>query len=169
MDQYQDLFTDVYITDWRHKVIDWETPVDQRVYCGCDSEPFISQLYTDGLTINQSCDECGKRWCLKCGDPERAPYSTPSVHSTAANPDGCKNNLVAKTQQRQAQVAGLRHGDGYQVCLVCNRITKNDIDPARVQCDGCATVFCFTCGLKHPRQDWVPGQACTWRGFGHHP
>ena len=42
---------------------------------------------------------------------------------------------------------------------------QTHFDPGRAQCKGCATIFWFTCGLKHAGQDWVPGPECTWKGW----
>jgi hypothetical protein len=114
MEHYPGLFTDEYMDDWRHKTIEWEVPVEERIMCDCDAQLFIAQMQPNNPTLFQSCDDCGKTWCIKCGEPERAPFDTQLVHSPA-------------------------------------------------------TIFCFTCGLKHAGQDWVPGQVCTWKGFGHHP
>jgi len=148
-----DLFTDDYLEDWRHRTNEWNTPFELRIKCDCDAELFINMIQPGGITLFQSCDDCGKVWCINCGDQQHAPYGTPysapSAHSTVTNPDACGRTLATKTQQRQAQVTGLIKGIDYQVCPMCNRYTKNGNDPAQVQCDGCATIFGFTCGLEH--------------------
>jgi hypothetical protein len=169
MEHYPGLFTDEYMDDWRHKTIEWEVPVEERIMCDCDAQLFIAQMQPNNPTLFQSCDDCGKTWCIKCGEPERAPFDTQLVHSPATDPDGCNRVLAAAAEILRAEVAGLIKGADYQTCLVCKTHTTNDSDPGRAQCTNCATIFCFTCGLKHAGQDWVPGQVCTWKGFGHHP
>jgi hypothetical protein len=64
-------------------------------------------MYPGGTTIFQSCDDRGKGWYIKCGDPQRASFGTPSVHSPATDPDGCNRVLLRPLDggPRQAQPA----------------------------------------------------------------
>jgi hypothetical protein len=171
MNHYKDLFTEEYMEAWSYKTNEWNTPVEKRVNCDCDDEDFITMIEDHGTTpLFQSCDQCGKRWCGSCGDPERAhgtQYAAPAAHSTPTNPDACKNTFAVKTQQRQTEVAGLTKGKDYQICPMCNRYCEESLD---TRCEGCYTGFCFVCGLKQPGHAWVPGLTCTfWRPDQYHP
>ena len=173
MGQYKNLFDEDYIRDWSYKTNEWTTPVEKRVKCDCDAGDFIIGMVEEDPdeAFFLSCNECEKKWCMYCGDQKDPPFGTPhnapSIHSTAANPNACKNTRAAKAQQRQAEVAGLTKGKDYQICPMCNRYCEESLD---TRCEGCYAGFCFVCGLKQPGHAWVPGLTCTfWRPDQYHP
>jgi len=162
------------ITDWEHAVTEWNTPVEYRIHCDCESGNFIKPMELNDdehAPFFTSCDDCGKMWCNQCGEPKGArdhtSVYTPSVHSSASNPDICRDTRIAKVQKHQ-KPEGHTKGATYQSCPMCHRLSTAS-DLYDVQCEGCATSFCFICGKKHPEQDWVPGLECTWNKIAHHP
>lgn len=172
MRYYQDLFSADYLADWSFKTNECSTPVQIRINCDCDAGDYIHML-EEGTTEPYfiRCQECSKWWCSKwwcsnCGGPQRppsgTPVGTPSIHSTATNPDACKNTRAAKALLYQAQTASLTRGTDYQASPMCSRNATASGNPPRVECDGCATIFCFTCGQKRSEQSWMPGQECAY-------
>jgi hypothetical protein len=54
IEHYLGLFTDEYMDDWRHKTIEWEVPVGERIMCECEIVKFVETIEIDSITFRST-------------------------------------------------------------------------------------------------------------------
>jgi hypothetical protein len=52
MEHYLGLFTVEYMDDWRHKTIEWEVPIEERIVCECYIAEFVMTIEVDSITFH---------------------------------------------------------------------------------------------------------------------
>lgn len=159
MKQYAGIFDDGYIADYNKKTAEW-CVVERRVYCDCAERTFVGKINTGATTIHASCDDCGKVWCMHCGNHDTSAgfsFGSFSMHGNAIYPDYCRQNLDNRDETFEEQFEGLTFGRDYQVCPRCHLAAFDKTDPINKFCEGCKTAFCLICGFAKRGQTWLVG------------
>lgn len=163
MPEYQGIFGEAYILDWRAKTSAWKISANLRVYCDCATAPFVGPLNPDHPdVIDGSCPDCNKLWCMRCGDPLGFDWGI-SVHAGATY---CKDTWAIEEAARQQHYQGLQ-GRDHQLCPRCKVYTEVRDEESHAECGACHAAFCFTCGLYQEGEKiplWLAQNHCGCSG-----
>lgn len=152
-EDFKDMFPPEFERAWHNKVVEYETPIQQRLFCpqkvGSEASYDICNSFLgDCDVIKEKIRRCGKckgHVCVTCRDPVDRPFLD---HVCAAPRE--ERNLNPETKGKEWQrcpgtgcaiPVELRHG--------CNAIVCS-----------CGTKFCFICGEEADDDHFVAGKPC---------
>lgn len=146
INNYTAFFSREFLSEWRTKQLEYATPIQQRLYCGCGEFLGRSKQLEDAHVFLH-CRSCRAITCSSCGKA----ISELRHHCTTS-------------EKIEDAFANLKRGDDYQLCP--NETCKIKITLAdgcnHMTCAFCRTDFCFICGnrAKDRSAHWSIGNPC---------
>lgn len=147
INNYTAFFSSDFLSKWRKKQLEYTTPIQRRLYCGCGE--FLGRKGRLGdVLVFFHCPSCRAIACSSCGK---------------VVPEGGLHPCTSSELIEDA-FANMKRGDDYQICP--NETCKIKVTLAdgcnHMTCPFCRTDFCFICGNKAKDRSghWNVGNSC---------
>lgn len=137
---------DKYKNVFNMKQMEWETPIEHRLYCDCPEGMYIGAL-TNNQDVRETtfggCVSCGQVYCMEC-----AGKTDESDEDIIAHLGCWKAEVASRAEETRPELEGLTRGVDYQMCLACKNRVQRSIGCNHMTCSSCLAHFCYTWGCE---------------------